>query len=290
MTRVWIVITFSIFILTSTLVTGISLASDSGLDSAVDKYLQELGRPWPVDCSLLSQNVDKKRKCVVAAYALAHTDSLRSIGAVDSILKEYRSLDAQTQQLYAPVLSKIASQKVTQKKLAVEVWRESYQLILLATDQEDCEPDLYSKWQRQIRIEGIVILTRAGYSEENPEECAQWLEQAHRLAVLAECPAMAPLSSNELIDYQPEILTWAKPAYSEEARRAGLEGTVVVKVLLNECGEVIQAEIQTGVHKMLDDAALSAGMKCRFSPGRRQGVPVKAYMALPFSFKLNPGH
>ena len=33
--------------------------------------------------------------------------------------------------------------------------------------------------------------------------------------------------------------------------------------------------------------ALDAARRCKFSPGKQRNIPVKAWMALPFAFKLN---
>jgi len=35
------------------------------------------------------------------------------------------------------------------------------------------------------------------------------------------------------------------------------------------------------------EAALAAARKCKFIPGKQRNIPVKAWMALPFNFRLN---
>lgn len=85
----------------------------------------------------------------------------------------------------------------------------------------------------------------------------------------------------------PRLLSQAKPDYPEIARRAGLEGTVLVRVLVAPDGRVRQAELVQGVHPLLDRAAVAAALRSRFDPALQRGVPVRAWMAMPFRFRLH---
>lgn len=85
----------------------------------------------------------------------------------------------------------------------------------------------------------------------------------------------------------PRILNWAKPKYPEVARMAQVEGTVIVKVLVGPDGSVMQAQVIQSVHPLVNKAAIEAAYKCKFIPGKQRNIPVKAWMALPFNFRLN---
>jgi len=85
----------------------------------------------------------------------------------------------------------------------------------------------------------------------------------------------------------PKITFWAKPDYPEMARRAQIEGTVIVKVLVGPDGAVKDAQVMQGVNPLLDAAAIAAAKRCKFIPGKQRNIPVKAWMALPFAFRLN---
>lgn len=85
----------------------------------------------------------------------------------------------------------------------------------------------------------------------------------------------------------PKIINWAKPKYPEIARKAMMEGTVIVKVLVGPDGSVLDAQILQGANPLLNRAALDAARKCKFLPGKQRNIPVKAWMALPFNFRLN---
>ncbi|MBK7701610.1 MAG: energy transducer TonB [bacterium] len=73
----------------------------------------------------------------------------------------------------------------------------------------------------------------------------------------------------------------------EMARASQLEGTVVVKVQVGPDGSVLQAVVLTPVHPLLDKEAVKAAKRCKFQPGRQRGIAVKAWMAIPFAFRLH---
>jgi len=89
-----------------------------------------------------------------------------------------------------------------------------------------------------------------------------------------------PSSAKPLLQAQP------KADYPEIARRVGLEGTVVVHVLVGIDGRVEAAEVTRGVHPLLDKAALAAARRCVFEPARQRELKVKAWVAVPYRFRL----
>jgi protein TonB len=77
------------------------------------------------------------------------------------------------------------------------------------------------------------------------------------------------------------------PAYPSQSRRLGEEGTVVLRVELDEQGKVSTARIATSSgFARLDEAALSAVRTWRCTPAQRDGQPVRAIALQPFKFIL----
>ena len=85
----------------------------------------------------------------------------------------------------------------------------------------------------------------------------------------------------------PQLMQYAKADYPEIARRSGLEGTVIVSVLVNPRGNVEQARIVQSAHPILDRAAMDAAAKCRFTPAKQRTIAVQAWVAIPYRFRLN---
>lgn len=62
--------------------------------------------------------------------------------------------------------------------------------------------------------------------------------------------------------------------YTDEARQAGIEGTVVLDLVVGEDGAVRDITIVRGLSHGLTEAATAAARRCRFTPGERDGLPV----------------
>lgn len=98
--------------------------------------------------------------------------------------------------------------------------------------------------------------------------------------------AAADSSAAELESSKPELLQFIAPEYPREARADSVSGRVVVKVLVLIDGTVGEASVLEGVDPRLDAAALAAARQTLWEPARQRGIPVQAWMALPYNFEL----
>lgn len=78
----------------------------------------------------------------------------------------------------------------------------------------------------------------------------------------------------------------ADTKYPEFARKAGIQGRVIVEFVVNTKGNVENPHVTRGVHKLLNEAAIEAIEKQAFVPGKQRGDPVKVRMSLPVTFRL----
>lgn len=62
--------------------------------------------------------------------------------------------------------------------------------------------------------------------------------------------------------------------YTDEARAAAVEGTVVLDLVVGENGRARDIHVVSGLGHGLTEAAVEALKACRFSPGEKDGVPV----------------
>jgi TonB family protein len=81
--------------------------------------------------------------------------------------------------------------------------------------------------------------------------------------------------------YQPE------PAFSEYARQAKFEGTVVLMMVLNEEGTPINVHVSRPLGYGHDEMAVRAVEKWKFKPAKKDGQPVRVQMAVEVNFHLN---
>jgi len=78
------------------------------------------------------------------------------------------------------------------------------------------------------------------------------------------------------------------PRYPRQAMRTGVEGTVTLRVLVDEQGwpKSVEVERSSG-HRELDRAAREHVLaKWRFHPAQRQGRTISAYALVPIAFNL----
>ena len=74
--------------------------------------------------------------------------------------------------------------------------------------------------------------------------------------------------------------------YPELARRAGIEGRVIIQFVVNEQGQVTNPRVVRGIGGGCDEEALRAVRTAKFSPGMQRGRPVRVQYSLPVVFKL----
>jgi len=126
----------------------------------------------------------------------------------------------------------------------------------------------------------IASAARAGTQEEPAADSA--------------CPPPCPDRPG---DYVPAGLTVNGPRwltgfitdddYPAEARRLGVEGTVLLAVFITADGTVREVRLARGTHPSLDAVALAKVQGATFSPARDgQGRPIPCKLMLPIRFEL----
>ena len=84
----------------------------------------------------------------------------------------------------------------------------------------------------------------------------------------------------------PSILYKVEPEYSEEARKAKFQGTVLLFVVVDEKGNPRDIKILRPLGLGLDQKAVEAVEKWKFSPGKKDGKPVPVQAQIEVNFRL----
>jgi len=84
----------------------------------------------------------------------------------------------------------------------------------------------------------------------------------------------------------PTLVFKVEPEYSEEARKAKYQGTVILYVEINERGLPQNPRVVRAVGLGLDEKAIEAVMKWRFRPGMKEGRPVTVAAQVEVNFRL----
>jgi len=77
-----------------------------------------------------------------------------------------------------------------------------------------------------------------------------------------------------------------EPEYSEEARKAKYQGTVVLSVIIDSTGKPTNLKVLRPLGLGLDEKAIEAVQKWRFRPGTKEGKPVAVYATIEVNFRL----
>lgn len=84
----------------------------------------------------------------------------------------------------------------------------------------------------------------------------------------------------------PSILFKVEPEYSEEARKAKFQGTVLLFVVVDEKGNPRDIKILRPLGLGLDQKAVEAVEKWKFTPGKKDGKPVPVQAQIEVNFRL----
>jgi len=102
-------------------------------------------------------------------------------------------------------------------------------------------------------------------------------------------PPPPPPMADEFVAYDtpPKLIKLVKPRYPDIARKAGIEGMVILKILVDVDGRVIKAKVLKSLGNVgCDEAAIEAAKQCLFEPALQRDKPVRVWVSYPVRFVL----
>jgi TonB family protein len=84
----------------------------------------------------------------------------------------------------------------------------------------------------------------------------------------------------------PSLVSKMEPAYSEDARAAKLQGTVLLKIVVDVDGLAKDITVVNSLGYGLDEKAVEAVTRWKFNPGTMNGVPVPVMAQIEVNFRL----
>jgi protein TonB len=99
--------------------------------------------------------------------------------------------------------------------------------------------------------------------------------------------ASAPTTSSGQAYEIPSYRLNPPPPYPEEARKAGLEGKLLIQASVDAKGDVTGVKLLAGSgHAVLDESALRTVEKWKFKPARLAGIAIATEINVPIVFRL----
>lgn len=108
------------------------------------------------------------------------------------------------------------------------------------------------------------------------------------------CAASALATDFETTDYVhymeigmvPVMIDTTYPCYPDSAWRSNTEGAVLVDVIIDEDGSVIEAKVgQARPEGVFEAISLDAARQCKFKPVEIDGKPTKVQYQIPYVFR-----
>ena len=99
-------------------------------------------------------------------------------------------------------------------------------------------------------------------------------------------PSAKPSASEKPAQIPVEILSKPNPQFTEEARKLGLQGEVVLAVVFTASGKLRVLRVVKGLGHGLDESAWHAAEQISFKPAQRDGEPVDFPATLRVVFQL----
>jgi len=84
----------------------------------------------------------------------------------------------------------------------------------------------------------------------------------------------------------PVLLSKVEPEYSEEARKAKYQGTVLLYIEVDPSGQATNVRVVRSLGLGLDEKAIEAVKKWKFRPGYQNGRPVTVQATIEVNFRL----
>ena len=84
----------------------------------------------------------------------------------------------------------------------------------------------------------------------------------------------------------PRAILKEPPLYTEIARKERIQGLVMLRLVIDETGEVAEVEVLKGLPYGLTDSAIEAVEKWQFEPAQHAGKPVSVLYNITINFRL----
>ena len=92
--------------------------------------------------------------------------------------------------------------------------------------------------------------------------------------------------SNREVSERARVVSQPKPAYTEDARKNQIQGTVILRVVLKLDGTIGNVSVVSGLPYGLTERAIAAAKNIKFTPAQKDGVPVSVSVQVEYLFSL----
>jgi TonB family protein len=134
---------------------------------------------------------------------------------------------------------------------------------------------------------GLFRITSVEMTKNNPGETESVAAMSFNVSINLRAVRGTPVYTVGADITPPEAVYMPDPKYSKEARKAGLEGTVVLWMIVGVDGKPIDIQVARSIGMGLDEQAIEAVRNWRFKPARKDGQAVPVTVNVELRFRLS---
>jgi TonB family protein len=139
-------------------------------------------------------------------------------------------------------------------------------------------PDILEEEAR--RVIGLMPKWLPGYHKKTGKNVPYFVKIPFKFKLSDKYKTMETQPSFDNAELYGEI------TYPEEAKKAGKQGKVILKVTCDKTGKITNCEVESSTDKIFEQAALNAMKKVKVKAGRTKDGPVASTFFVPIHFKL----
>lgn len=145
----------------------------------------------------------------------------------------------------------------------------------------------FAQYQLKQYSEAVASLEQLLNVSPNDMDAESWRSQIEELRRIGpESKPGPPAFSGKEVTQKARVLSKPEPSYTEEARKAGVTGTVVLRGVFTSEGELKRLLIVRPLGYGLTTRAIRAARQIRFSPAMKDGQPVSMFIQFEYNFNL----
>ncbi|MGH9972043.1 MAG: TonB family protein [Pyrinomonadaceae bacterium] len=140
--------------------------------------------------------------------------------------------------------------------------------------------------------EAVISLERFLALSPNDIDAETWRSQLEELSLranemqLRQSVAQSSIFTGKQVTERARVTYKPEPQYTEQARIAGVTGTVILRAVFSAEGEVKRVFVMRAVGYGLSTQAVKAARLIKFTPAKKDGEPVSMFVQLEYNFNL----
>ena len=135
----------------------------------------------------------------------------------------------------------------------------------------------------------VLLAALACARRDGARQAARPLVDTSRVVLDSMPSASASVYTTAALDEAPTTIRCASPAYPDTLRRVGVQGRVMLELVIDTLGHPEAGSVRTlsSPHDSLSTLAMHVMHACEFTPARVRGRAVRVRVQIPIDFKIN---